>query len=114
MNFKTKRAVGIGATAGAILSCVLIAACTGNDAREDLDVENQRNDDSVAVIGISPDGFPNVAHKCLDLDGQIVGYWTTTDRSVLLIYNDRACPGSNPEQPQEVISMIPRSMVTAS
>lgn len=97
-----------------ILFIPIAFSCTGNDAREDLDVENQRNDDSEAVIGISPDGFPNVAHKCLELNGMVVGYWTTTDRSVLLLYNDHACPQANPEQPQEIISMIPRSMVSAS
>lgn len=96
-----------------VLLAVLAVGCTGNDAREDLDVEQQTNDNSEAIIGVSPDGFPNVAHKCLSLGPVTVGYWTTTDRSVLLIYNDHACEASNVEQPQEIISMIPRSMVTA-
>ena len=97
-----------------LTGCLL--ACTGNEAREDLDAENQRNDDSLAVIGVSPDGFPNVAHKCMVFEetGLVVGYWTTTDRSVLLLYNDHACATSNKEQPQEIVSMIPRSMVSAS
>lgn len=106
--------VAIAGWAAAVGLALFAPACTGNDAREDLDVEDQKNDNSEAIIGVSPDGFPNVAHKCLALlPNVVVGYWTTTDRSVLLIYNDHACADSNIEQPQEIISMIPRSMVTA-
>ena len=96
------------------LALVSLAACTGNEAREDLDAEDQTNDNSEAVIAVNPDGFPNVSRKCVTYEtGVTVGVWTTTDRSVLLIYNDHTCGESSQEQPQEIISMIPRSMVTA-
>ena len=98
----------------ALLALLVLAACTGNDAREDLNKEDQRNDDSEAVIGINPDGFPNVAHKCLDLDSVQVGVWTTTDRFVVLVYNDHSCPGSNVEQEQTVVNMGARTAVSGS
>lgn len=81
------------------------AACTGNDAREDLDVEDQVNDDGiVANIVLNPDGFPNAAHKCY-LDGQ-PGIWTNTDRAMWIVFNDPTCPGAT-ETPMVVIDNIP-------
>jgi hypothetical protein len=90
-------------------------ACSDHDAQDDLPVDKQTQDYSEAFTAVMPDGFPNIAHKCVAYGaGPVVGMWTTTDRSVLLIYNDHTCAEANAEQPQEIISMIPRSMVSAS
>lgn len=79
-------------------------ACTGNDAREDLDVEDQVSDVSDAVTAIFPDGFPNASHKCFQ-EGQ-PGIWTTTDRGVWIVFNDPTCSGAT-EGPMTVLDNIP-------
>jgi hypothetical protein len=91
---------------------VLFLGCADNDngARKDLPNENQTIDVSDAVIISMPDGFPNVAHKCLDS----TGFWTTTDRITIIVYNDWQCPGSTLEQDMVVINGNPRSIISAS
>jgi hypothetical protein len=91
------------------LALIALAACGDDDedARQDLPTENQMNDVSTATIVVFPDKFPNVAHKCLDTTGM----WTTTDRILILIYNDHTCPGANLEQEMTVINGVPRAVV---
>ena len=67
-------------------------------------------DVSAATVVVNPDGFPNVAHKCV----QSTGFWTTTDRTLILIYNDWLCPGSNLEKEMVVINGVPRDVVAPS
>lgn len=86
-----------------------VAACSDhdNDARQDLPVDAQHNDLSDAQIVVMPDGFPNIAHKCLDT----TGFWTTTDRTLIIIYNDRQCGG---EGDMIVINGIPKTTITGA
>jgi hypothetical protein len=89
----------------------LAGACGGDDgkARDDLTEEGITNDLSEALVVVNPDGFPNVAHKCVES----TGFWTTTDRTLILIYNDWLCPGSTREQDMVVINGVPRAVVNA-
>jgi len=63
---------------------------------------------------VFPDGYPNSTHKCVTLAGVVIGIWTTTDRTVIWIYNDHACEGSNVEGDMQVINGVPRAVVSAS
>jgi hypothetical protein len=83
------------------------------DARADLPVENQTNDTSQAMTVVFPDGYPNSTHKCVTLAGVVVGVWTTTDRTVMWIYNDWACEGSTRESDMTIINGVPRAIVNA-
>lgn len=96
------------------LLCVfatVFVACADDDngARQDLPVENQQYDTSDVQVIVNPDGFPNVAHKCLES----TGFWTTTDRTLILIYNDWLCPGATREKDMVVINGVPRAIVNA-
>ena len=116
MNTKWFGAV-LGTVATWSVFALILVACTGNDAREDLDKGDQINDDSVAVYGINAEGFPNLSHKCFDasnVNGQVVGFWTTTDRFVIIVYNDHACDGANVEQEMTVVNMGARTAVSGS
>jgi predicted small secreted protein len=67
-----------------------IAACdTDRGAQKDLPVSRQNLDETDASVYLFPDGFPNITHKC---DGT-TGLWTTTDRGVWIVYEDRLCDG---------------------
>jgi len=94
----------------------LAFACSNsdNDARADLPVDAQSNDVSEAMTVVFPDGYPNSTHKCITLAGVVVGIWTTTDRTVIWIYNDHACEGANTEGDMQIINGVPRSIVNAS
>jgi hypothetical protein len=91
----------------------LLSACSNddNDARADLPVDAQSNDVSEAMTVVFPDGYPNSTHKCITLAGVVVGIWTTTDRTVIWIYNDHACDGANTEGDMQIINGVPRSIV---
>jgi hypothetical protein len=95
----------------AIPLILLLAACSGDDtdARQDLPASNQMYDVSAATVVVNPDGFPNVSHKCV----KSTGFWTTTDRTLILIYNDWLCPGANLEKDMVVINGVPRAIVNA-
>jgi hypothetical protein len=83
------------------------------DARADLPVDAQSNDVSEAMTVVFPDGYPNSTHKCVTLSNVVVGIWTTTDRTVMWIYNDWACEGSTREQDMTIINGVPRAIVNA-
>ena len=93
-----------------------LAACTDDDtnARADLPVGAQINDTSESMTVVFPDGYPNSTHKCVTLAGVVVGIWTTTDRTVIWIYNDWGCEGSNPEKDMSVINGVPRAVINAA
>ena len=101
-------------TAALIVGVVIIflAGCApdNKDARQDLPREAQQYDTSDAQIVVNPDGFLDVAHKCLES----TGFWTTTDRTLILIYNDWLCPGSTREHEMIVINGVPRAIVNTS
>jgi hypothetical protein len=85
----------------AAAALIALAGCSDDgDARADLPVDNQMNDVSAATIAVFPDKFPNIAFKCL----KSTGFYTTTDRYVLAVFDDPACPEANLEhQPVYVV-----------
>jgi hypothetical protein len=95
---------------------VALWACSDSDsdARADLPVANQLNDTSESMTVVFPDGYPNSTHKCVTLAGVVVGVWTTTDRTVIWIYNDWACEGSSRENDMSIINGVPRAIVNAT
>jgi len=97
----------------ALAAVVLVAACGDDDedARADLPTDQQANDISESMTVVFPDGYPNSTHKCVTLGGVVVGIWTTTDRTVMWIYNDWACEGSTRESEMTIINGVPRAIV---
>jgi len=101
--------LGIWGVLVVVLALVVVACDDSSGARQDLPKENQQYDTSDVQVVVNPDGFPNVAHKCLDG----TGFWTTTDRTLILIYNDWLCPGATREKDMVVINGVPRAIVNA-
>ena len=94
-----------------------LAGCVDDPdkGRSDLSEENINLDTDPMDVIVSADGFPNIGHKCRQFgEGAVVGMWTTTDRTLILVYNDHACPGANREQDMVVINGVPRAIVSAS
>jgi hypothetical protein len=99
----------------AFTALAALAACTNDsDARADLPPDQQANDVSESMTVVFPDGYPNSTHKCVTLAGVVIGIWTTTDRTVIWIYNDWACDGSNRESDMSIINGVPRAVINAS
>jgi hypothetical protein len=65
-------------------------------------------------VVVNADQFPNFAHTCWTGADIPVGFWSTTDRVTIIVYNDWLCPGSTKEQPMTVLSGNPRDIVNAS
>ena len=103
-------AVGLWGLVGLLTAC----GDDDEDARADLPAEAQQNDTSESMTVVFPDGYPNSTHKCVTLAGVVVGVWTTTDRTVIWIYNDWACEGANREQDMSIINGVPRAIVNAT
>jgi hypothetical protein len=97
------------------LIALAVASCGDDDgdARADLPVDAQHNDTSESMTIVFPDGYPNSTHKCITLGGVVIGVWTTTDRTVMWIYNDWACEGSVRENDMTIINGVPRAIVNA-
>ena len=99
----------------ALLPLALVACGDDDeDARADLPVDAQHNDTSESMTIVFPDGYPNSTHKCITLAGVVIGVWTTTDRTVMWIYNDWACEGANVESDMTIINGVPRAIVNAA
>lgn len=86
----------------------------GGKAEEDLTedlITNVKGDTDVIV---NADKFPNFAHTCwLPAGATPVGFWSTTDRVTIIVYNDWLCEGSTRESPMTVLSGNPRDIVNA-
>jgi hypothetical protein len=96
-----KRAiVAAGATAAILIGTGCAPESKAKDDLEDkyLVVHKEQTD----VIS-SSNSFPNLTHTCWGN----VGVWLTTDRMVLIIYNDPQCPEYNPNRQTFVVSNIP-------
>lgn len=105
----------LGIVTGLVLVAILLGCSdSDNDARADLPADNQANDISESMTVVFPDGYPNSTHKCITLAGVVTGIWTTTDRTVIWIYNDWACEGSTRETEMTIINGVPRAIVNAS
>jgi len=63
---------------------------------------------------VNADRFPNFAHTCWTGEGAVVGFWSTTDRVTIIVYNDWLCPGSTKEQPMTVLTGSPRDIINAT
>lgn len=93
---------------------LLVACADDGKGRTDLPDENISLDTDPMDVIVQADGFPNVGHKCRTFgEGAVVGMWTTTDRTLILVYNDHACSGANREQDMVVINGVPRAIVNA-
>ena len=90
----------------------LVFACGGDDteAQDDLSEENITTHDGATDVVLNADGFPNFAHTCWEG----VGFWSTTDRVTIIVYNDWLCPGSTREQPMQVLSGNPQDVLNAA
>lgn len=102
--------------AAGLLLPLAVVGCGDDDedARADLPVEAQASDTSESMTVVFPDGYPNSTHKCVTLAGVVIGIWTTTDRTVIWIYNDWACEGSSRENDMSIINGVPRAIVNAT
>ena len=97
---KRTAAFGVMLLAAGLL-CILLVGCdTDRGARKDLPDQQQVLEDSTAQVFLMPDKFPNITHKC---EGS-TGMWTTTDRSVWIVYQDTMCDGDGTGQ---VLDNIP-------
>lgn len=106
--------IGLSVLTAAIV--IFVVACTDDygKGRTDLPDENISLDTDPMDVIVQADGFPNVGHKCRTFgEGAVVGMWTTTDRTLILVYNDHACSGANREQDMVVINGVPRAIVNA-
>lgn len=86
-----------------------MGACSDDDpkAEQDLDDKKVLTHAGVTDVILNADKFPNFAHTCWKGTHGQIGFWSTTDRVTLIIYNDHACPGSQIELPMTVISGDP-------
>jgi hypothetical protein len=91
-------------------------SCSGDDSKA---VDDLPETQIETVLGktnviVNADQFPNFAHTCwLPAAGVPVGFWSTTDRVTIIVYNDWLCEGSTHESPMQVLSGNPRDVVNA-
>jgi hypothetical protein len=94
--------------------CILGTGCgDDDDAVSDLPETQIATVQGHTDVIVNADQFPNFAHTCWDGSGSPIGFWSTTDRVTIIVYNDWACPGSTKEQPMTVLSGNPRDVVNA-
>jgi hypothetical protein len=92
-----------------------VASCgDDDDATSDLPEENIATVIGQTDVVVNADEFPNFAHTCWENDQFPVGFWSTTDRVTIIVYNDWLCPGATVEKPMTVLSGNPRDVVNAS
>jgi hypothetical protein len=95
---------------------LLAAASCGDD--DDSALTDLPETQISTVIGatdviVNADQFPNFAHTCWQSTSVPVGFWSTTDRVTIIVYNDWLCPGATLESPMTVLSGNPRDVVNA-
>ena len=91
-------------------------SCTDDKpkAEEDLTEDQITNHLGDTDVIVNADRFPNFAHTCWQpAAGVPVGFWSTTDRVTIIVYNDWLCPGSTLESPMQVLTGSPRDIITA-
>ena len=88
------------------------AACSDTGKAEtDLPEDKIATQLGATDVIVNADNFPNFAHTCWG-DGDIpVGFWSTTDRVTIIVYNDWLCPGSSQERPMQVLTGTPIAQV---
>lgn len=97
----------------AILALIVLAGCSSPaKSTEDLEDGDVTLIRGAVEVRVNADQLPNVGHLCWDEDSGI-GVWTTTDRVVIIVYNDWFCPGSSVEREMVVLTGTPRASVAA-
>ena len=93
--------------------CILGTGCgDDDDAVSDLPATQISTVQGHTDVILNADQFPNFAHTCWA--GEFpVGFWSTTDRVTIIVYNDWLCEGANLEKPMTVLSGNPRDIVNA-
>jgi hypothetical protein len=95
----------------ALIVLVTLTACaTDGKAEEDLPEDQITNHIGATDVIVNADKYPNFSHTCWET----VGFWSTTDRVTIIVYNDWLCPGSTREQSMTVLSGNPQDVVNAS
>ena len=82
-------------------------------AEEDIDEALIVNHKAAVDVVVNADRFPNFAHTCFKAEHGVIGFWSTTDRVTIIVYNDHACAGSHIELPMTVLSGSPRDVINA-
>lgn len=79
--------------AAIVLSATAVGCSGHNDDRGkgDAPVQNRAGDDAPAVVVNFPDGFANIAFKCLNGSGL---YVTTRNAAPVVVKDDPSCSGS--------------------
>jgi hypothetical protein len=95
----------------AIIALLVLAGCGGDDnkATEDLPQDKILTHALTIDVLLNADRMPNLAHGCWET----TGFWTTTDRIAIIVYNDHLCPGASVERPMTVINGNPQDVVNA-
>lgn len=98
-----------------LLPALLAVASCADDgkAEEDLTEDQITNHLGDTDVIVNADKFPNFAHTCWQEAPLPVGFWSTTDRVTIIVYNDWLCPGATLESPMQVLSGNPRDVVNA-
>jgi hypothetical protein len=103
--------------AAASVSLVALVATTAcaddDDATSDLPETQISTVIGKTDVVVNADQFPNFAHTCWQSTTVPVGFWSTTDRVTIIVYNDWLCPGATLESPMTVLSGNPRDVVNA-
>jgi len=95
-----------------LIGALALAACSDTpEAETDLPEEQIATHDGATDVILNADRFPNFAHTCWEKDEVAVGFWSTTDRIAIIVYNDWLCPGSSKEREMTVLSGNPRAVV---
>jgi hypothetical protein len=94
-------------------SLLVAASCADSgEAETDLPEDQITLHTALTDVIVNADKYPNFAHTCWSAAFPI-GFWSTTDRVTLIIYNDWLCEGANREQPMTVLSGNPQDIVNA-
>ena len=108
-----KRLVAVIAGLMAVSALLVVACADDGKGVSDLPEENVQLDTEAMDVIVSADQFPNIGHKCKTFGSVVIGFWTTTDRTLILVYNDHACEGSSVEREMTVINGVPRAVVSS-
>ena len=90
---------------------VLMGCSDPGKAEVDLPEDKIATQLGATDVIVNADNFPNFAHTCWG-DGDIpVGFWSTTDRVTIIVYNDWLCAGASMERPMQVLTGTPIAQV---
>lgn len=109
------RRTALLALLGVVCFCILGTGCGDDDeARSDLPETKIATVQGDTDVIVNADQFPNFAHTCWTKAAIPIGFWSTTDRVTIIVYNDWLCPGASLETVMTVLSGNPRDVVNTS